>query len=369
MKITFLSSKVQSAKFWRVLLGHLASLSYLVPNVQLRMRALQLALSRGWDFRDEEILVSWDLPSRDDLQWWCTEGRLEEGISLAMRSPDQMFWSDASNLGWGATVADQFASGVWLEGEVSLSINHRELLASGPQGSLCLFGMSGCRSLLRLHDRGGVSEKARRDFVSDSERGSPAHSALGGAVEHGPDASVCFWQEQRGGGRPVSPQSGPRLGVDAPSGSVQLAPPALAGDNRPVCLLIQSPLFCLFCACVGSHGCGYRCHAPVMGFATGVCLPSIRHDQPGPGEGEGFPGSGAHAYSSILAPASVVSGAAGAADFAPSSSSSRWDLLRQPHIRRFHQNLSMLRLHAWRLSGDSREPPASLVAWLDDLGR
>ena len=48
---------------------------------------------------------------------------------------------------------------------------------------------------------------------------------------------------------------------------------------------------------------------------------------------------------------------------------SRWDLLRQPHVRRFHQNLSMLRLHAWRLSGDSREPPASFVAWLDDLGR
>ena len=31
----FLSSKVQSAKFWRVLLGHLASLSRLVPNGQL----------------------------------------------------------------------------------------------------------------------------------------------------------------------------------------------------------------------------------------------------------------------------------------------------------------------------------------------
>ena len=125
----FLSSKVQSAKFWRVLLGHLASLSRLVPNGQLRMRALQLALSRGWDFRDEAILVPWDPPSWDDLRWWCTDGRLEEGISLALRSPDQRFWSDASNLGWGATVEDQFASGVWLEGEASLSINQRELLA------------------------------------------------------------------------------------------------------------------------------------------------------------------------------------------------------------------------------------------------
>ena len=125
----FLSSKVQSLKFWRVLLGHLASLSCLVLNGQLRKRALQLALSRGWDFRDEEILVPWDLPSWDELWWWCTEGRLDKGVSLALRSPDQMFWSDASNHDWGATVAGQFTSGVWLEGEASLSINHHELLA------------------------------------------------------------------------------------------------------------------------------------------------------------------------------------------------------------------------------------------------
>ena len=189
------------------------------------------------------------------------------------------------------------------------------------QGSLFLFGRSGCCSLLRQHDCGGVSEEARRDLVSGSERGSPAHSALGGAVEHHPDASVCSREEQCGGGRPVSPQSGSRLVVDAPSGCVQLAPPALAGDNRSVCVLIQSPLFCLFCSCVGSHGCGYGCHAPVMGFATGICLPSLCHDQSGPGEGEVLSGSGADTHCSSLAPASVVPVAAGAADSVPSFSS------------------------------------------------
>ena len=65
----FLSSKVQSAEFWRVLRGHPASLSRLVLNGQLRMRALQLAISRGWDFWDEEVLVPWDPPSQRDLQW------------------------------------------------------------------------------------------------------------------------------------------------------------------------------------------------------------------------------------------------------------------------------------------------------------
>ena len=125
----FLSSKVQSAKFWRVLLGHLVSLMHLVPGCQLRMRALQLALKRGWNFQDDLVLVPWDAPSWDDLLWWYEEGRLEEGVSLLVQSPDHMFWSDASDQGWGAAVADQLASGLWLEGEDLLSINHRELLA------------------------------------------------------------------------------------------------------------------------------------------------------------------------------------------------------------------------------------------------
>ena len=34
-------------------------------------------------------------------RWWCADSLLEEGISLVLHSPDQMFWSDASNLGWG----------------------------------------------------------------------------------------------------------------------------------------------------------------------------------------------------------------------------------------------------------------------------
>ena len=100
-----------------------------------------------------------------------------------------------------------------------------------------------------------------------------------------------------------------------------MAPPALAGDNRSVCVLTQSPLFCLFCTGVRSHGCGYGCRAPVMGFATGVCLPSLRHDQSGPGEGEVLSGSGAAAHCSSLAQASMVPGAARATDSAPSSSS------------------------------------------------
>ena len=51
----------------------------------------------------------------------------------------------------------------------------------------------------------------------------------------------------------------------------------------------------------------------------------------------------------------------------PFALSSRKDLLRQPHFHRFHQNLPMLQLTAWRLSSDSPVRPASLLRWLDNL--
>ena len=45
----------------------------------------------------------------------------------------------------------------------------------------------------------------------------------------------------------------------------------------------------------------------------------------------------------------------------------RRDLLQQPHFNRFHENLPMLRLTAWRLSSDSPVRQASLRQWLDNL--
>ena len=125
----FLSSSAQPAKFWRVLLGHLASMILLVPGGRLRMRALQLALKRSWDFLSEECMIPWDAPSREDLLWWCAEGRLEEGVSLESHFPDTSLWTDASGQGWGAALVDQFARGLWSPLETLSSINMRELLA------------------------------------------------------------------------------------------------------------------------------------------------------------------------------------------------------------------------------------------------
>ena len=45
----------------------------------------------------------------------------------------------------------------------------------------------------------------------------------------------------------------------------------------------------------------------------------------------------------------------------------RKDLLRQPHFHRFHQNLPVLRLTAYRISSDPPVPLASLRQWLANL--
>ena len=43
------------------------------------------------------------------------------------------------------------------------------------------------------------------------------------------------------------------------------------------------------------------------------------------------------------------------------------DLLRQPHFHRFHQNLPVLHLTAFRISSDLPAPSASLRQWLISL--
>ena len=125
----FLSYVEQPASSWLELLGVLASLIALVPGGRLRMRSLQLALRRAWDRLDDSVLVSWNSDCRSDLGWWLNRSCLERGVSLSQVSPNLDFWSDASDVGWGAHLGDSLVSNRWSPQEMVLSINVRELLA------------------------------------------------------------------------------------------------------------------------------------------------------------------------------------------------------------------------------------------------
>ena len=69
---------------------------------------------------------------RLDLSWWLDRNRLELGISLEQVSPQVELWSDASDVGWGAHLDDQVASGLWAPEDVELLAIERALLWFAP---------------------------------------------------------------------------------------------------------------------------------------------------------------------------------------------------------------------------------------------
>ena len=125
----FQSSASPAASLWLSLLGILSSLAHLVPGGRLRMRSLQLCLHWSWDHLDLQAPVSVTQECFRDLQWWLHLPRLSSGVSLCQVSSDLHFWSDASDVGWGAHLDRQVASGLWDMHQAALSINARELLA------------------------------------------------------------------------------------------------------------------------------------------------------------------------------------------------------------------------------------------------
>ena len=124
----FQSSASPPASLWLSLLGVLSLLAHLVPGGRLWMRFLQICLHRSWDRQDLEAPVSASVECLRDLQWWLHLPRLSLGVSLCQVSPDLHFWSDASDVGWGAHLDRQIASGLWDSQQAALSINARELL-------------------------------------------------------------------------------------------------------------------------------------------------------------------------------------------------------------------------------------------------
>ena len=365
----FLSTSSPPAFLWRRLLGHLSSLILLVPGGMIRMRLLQLCLKDQWDFLDDQFQVSWSPLCREDLLWWSKQVRLREGVSLFLPAPDISFFSDASDVGWGALVGEHHASGLWLPHQKALSINMRELLAVqlGLQAfEHLIVGMSvalfcdNTTTVAYLRRSGGtfsstLNSTAREvllwaenrhirllpQFIMGSSNvtadalsrpnqviGSEwtLHQEVVDQLVHRWPAVIDLFATALTARLPVyfSPASDPRAaGTDAllqPWDDLQAyAFPPIAIIRR-VLLKLRS-----------SKNCELTLIAPFWP------------------QRDWFP--------DLLELLSDV----------PITLSDRRDLLRQPHFHRFHQNLPMLRLTAWRLSSGSLSKPVSLLRWLDNL--
>ena len=365
----FLSTPSPPASLWRCLLGHLSSLTLLVSGGMLRMRLLQLCLKGQWDFLDDQFQVSWSPLCREDLLWWARVAQLREGVSLSLPAPDVSFFSDASDVGWGPLVGEHHASGLWSSHQKTFSINLRELLA-------VQYGLKALEHLLV-----GLSVALFCDNTTTvaylRHSGGTFSSTLNATARE-----ILLWAENH---------------------RVRLLPQFIMGSSNVTADALSRPN-----QVIGSE---WTLHQEVVDqlvhkwpavidlFATSLTarLPvyfSQASDPRAAGtdallqpwddlQAYAFPPiaiirrvlvklrSSKNCELTLIAPfwpqrewfpdlLELLSDV-------PITLSSRKDLLRQPHFHRFHLNLPMLRLTAWRLSSDSPVRPASLLRWLDSL--
>ena len=111
-----------SAALWRCLLGHLSSLTLLVKGGMLWMRSVQIRLRSWRNLRDELLRIPCDPLCKEDLLWWSWATQQREGVDLSLPVPDLSFYSDESDVGWGAIVGEHQVSGVWTPRQRELSM-------------------------------------------------------------------------------------------------------------------------------------------------------------------------------------------------------------------------------------------------------
>lgn len=84
------------------------------------------ALQRSGGSFDADMKIS--KKGEQDLKWWLQNGRTMVTL-FDTKSPTSTLTTDASNEGWGAVLEGNTAQGRWLDRELELHINEKELLA------------------------------------------------------------------------------------------------------------------------------------------------------------------------------------------------------------------------------------------------
>ena len=128
---SFCTMDAPRAQHWQVILGHLASLEWLVLHRRLQMRALQWYLKAHWAPESDPPSLPVPLPRevRRDLSWWMVKDHLLTEVRFGTPALDLHLYLDASCSGWGAHLLDQHVSGLWSDQEKLLHINLLEMKA------------------------------------------------------------------------------------------------------------------------------------------------------------------------------------------------------------------------------------------------
>ena len=189
------------------------------------------------------------------------------------------------------------------------SLHQRQGTVGRPSGSstVPVFspGHNG-RSILRQHHGGGVPPQGGWHEVPSPQLLGAGDLALGGVSLHTPGSAVSPGRPECPGGRSVSPSPAPSFRVVSTQGRVSVFEKTLAGPNRLICNLRQSPLFNLLLSSPRSGVSGHGRFPAVLERSPGLCFSaSVPHTQ-GSGQAPCVLGDGAHSSGSILGSASVV---------------------------------------------------------------
>ena len=349
----YLSTPSPPASLWRRLLGHLSSLTLLVSG----------------GFLDDQFQVSWSPLCREDLLWWARVAQLLEGVSLSLPSPDVSFFSDASDVDWGALVGEYHASGLWSPHQKSLSINMRELLAVQYGRQALEHLLVGLSVALFCDNTTTVAYLRRSGGTFSSTLNATAREILLWTENH----RVRLLPQFIMGSSNVtadaleSPQSGDRVRMDPSSGGSRSPGPQMAGGDRSVCHLPNREAPSVFLTGLRSAGSGNRRFSPILGQSPGLCLSSDSHHKESSCQTEVLEELRVNSHSSVLASEGMVPGPSGTIVRCSHHTVKSKRSTKTALFHRFHQNLPMLQLTAWRLSSDSPVRPASLLRWLYNL--
>ena len=359
----FLSDRLHPASVWRSLLGMMSSMSAIVLGSRLRMRSLQLRLNAAGPLLLDGDLVSWDDGCLRDLRWWSDDSYLLVGFSLADSLPD------ASDQGWGAALGDLHLSGLWSPLCLRFSINQRELLA-------ILFAVQGFLPHLRGQTVAVYSDNSTALAYLRKQGGTRSSSLNAVAQEL---LRLCESQSVH-----LLPQFIPgHLNVLADSLSRRSQ---VLGSEWTLYPQAFAELLRRWLATIDLFATSMTHRLPVyfspmydaMSAGTDAMLQSWDDLQ-------------AYAFLPFSLLPRVLAKVRASRGLeltlvAPFWPQHHWfpdlpelllevplflprrkDLLRQPHFHHFHQNLSVLQLTAFRISGDPRVRPASLTRWLVSL--
>ena len=150
---------------------------------------------------------------------------------------------------------------------------------------------------------------ARRGHpVSCSQRHCAGDPSLGRISSDSTGSTVYSGDPQCSRGQSLPSSPAPQFQVASQHGRISIFDASVAGDDRPICHIRQSPLLHLFLALprpsLGRDGGA----PPVLGRSPGVRFSAMVHSSPGVGEASGVSPNPPHPHRPLLASASMVRG-------------------------------------------------------------